>query len=61
MLAEAELKDPIGWKWRESYDPPPPPTPPRQPAANNNNNANRNQTPQFRRENPKPVRTNIRL
>jgi hypothetical protein len=67
MLAEAELKDPIGWRWVESYDPPPPPPPPRPtavvtpppppppPRANNN-------PPQFRRlEQPKPRRQNIKL
>ncbi len=60
MLAEAELKDPIGWKWKESYDPPPAPRPSTPPAVANNN-ANRNPTPQFRRETPKPRRTNIKL
>jgi hypothetical protein len=65
MLAEAELKDPIGWRWEESYDPPPPPpvarpapvvTPPPPPPRPNNN------PPQFRRlEQPKPRRQNIKL
>ena len=66
MWAEAELKDPIGWKWKEEYDPPPPP-PPARPAAPavvvnppprpNNNNPR----PQFKRETPKPVRQNVKL
>ncbi|MGC3970405.1 MAG: vWA domain-containing protein [Pirellulales bacterium] len=61
MVAEQELKDPIGWRWKESYDPPPAPRPSSTaPAANNPPRPN-NQPPQFRRENPKPRRTNIRL
>jgi hypothetical protein len=63
MWAEEELKDPIGWKWKEEYDPPPPPQPPRPPVPNNNVNVNRpnNNPPQFQRANPKPVRQNIKL
>jgi hypothetical protein len=63
MLAEAELKDPIGWRWDERYDPPPPPPPPRPPAAVNPPPPNRpnNNPPVFRRETPKPVRQNIKL
>jgi hypothetical protein len=62
MIAEQELKDPIGWRWKESYDPPPAPRPtPTTPAANNPPPRPNNQPPQFRRENPKPRRTNIRL
>lgn len=63
MWAEAELQDPIGWQWQEEYDPPPPPTPPRpQPPANPVVNRPRNNNPpQFRRENPKPVRQNVKL
>lgn len=62
MLAEAELNDPIGWKWVESYDPPAPPPAPRPQVNNNNNNRPNNNTPQFRRlPQPKPVRQNIRL
>jgi hypothetical protein len=65
MWAEEELKDPIGWRWKEEYIPPPPPPRPRptapvNPAANNNRPRNNN-PPQFRRENPKPVRQNVRL
>lgn len=61
MLAEAELKDPIGWRWKESYVAPPAPRP-TPTAANNNNNRPRNNPPAtFRRENPKPVRQNVRL
>ncbi|MCE9605224.1 MAG: VWA domain-containing protein [Planctomycetia bacterium] len=62
MMAEAELNDPIGWKWKESYDPPPPPPsarPPQVPVANNGNNMNRPQPP--RRETPKPMRQNVKL
>jgi hypothetical protein len=63
MWAEEELKDPIGWKWQEEYDPPPPPPPPqppRPPVVNVPNPPN-NRPPQFQRGNPKPVRQNIRL
>jgi len=64
MQAEAELQDPIGWRWEESYDPPPPPPAPRPPVAVNNPPPNRpnNNPPQFRRlEQPKPRRQNIKL
>jgi hypothetical protein len=65
MWAEAELQDPIGWTWKEEYDPPPPPPPPRPatpPVVNNPPPARPNNNPPvFRRENPKPVRQNIRL
>lgn len=62
MWAEAELQDPIGWQWKEEYDPPPPPAPPRPAApANPAVNRPRNNPPQFRRENPKPVRQNVKL
>ncbi len=62
MIAETELKDPIGWKWVESYDPPPPPTPPRQQVNINNNARPNNNPPQFRRlPQPKPVRQNVKL
>jgi hypothetical protein len=63
MWAEEELKDPIGWKWQEEYDPPPPPPPPqppRPPVVNVPNPPN-NRPAQFNRGNPKPVRQNIRL
>lgn len=62
MLAEAELKDPIGWRWQESYvaPPPPPSARPQPPAANNNARPNNN-PPVFPRANPKPVRQNVKL
>jgi hypothetical protein len=38
LLAQRELKDPLGWKWEDRYtDLTPKPAP--KPAANNNNNA----------------------
>jgi hypothetical protein len=67
MWAEAELKDPIGWKWREEYVPPPPPPPPARPATpppvvnNPPPKPVQNPAPQFIRENPKPRRQNVRL
>jgi hypothetical protein len=62
MLAEAELKDPIGWRWQESYDPPPPPPSARpQPPPVNNVARPNNNPPQFRRETPKPMRQNVKL
>jgi len=63
MWAEEELKDPIGWKWQEEYDPPTPPRPqaPPRPAPNAPAVRPNNQPPQFRREVPKPVRQNVRL
>lgn len=63
MLAETELKDPIGWRWQESYDPPPPPPSARPQAPPPVNNVNRpnNNPPQFRRETPKPMRQNVKL
>jgi hypothetical protein len=67
MWAEAELKDPIGWKWKEEYDPPPKPQPPvkpqPKPVVNNppKKKPANNNPPQFRRETPKPVRQNVKL
>lgn len=70
MWAETELKDPIGWKWKEEYDPPPKPqpkpeakpqpvvNPPPKPAPAKKPN---NNPPVFRRETPKPVRQNVKL
>lgn len=62
MLAETELKDPIGWRWQESYIPPPPPPSarPQTPPPANNPRPNNN-PPQFRRETPKPMRQNVKL
>jgi hypothetical protein len=67
MWAEAELKDPIGWKWKEEYDPPPPPPPPAptRPASTAPPPPpappRRNPPPSFPRATPKPVRQNVKL
>jgi len=64
MWAEAELQDPIGWRWQEEYDPPPPPAPPTPTRPANpvvNNPPRPNNPPQFRRETPKPMRQNVKL
>lgn len=65
MWAEAELQDPVGWTWKEEYVPPPPPQPPTppRPAVVVNVPPRRpvNNPPVFRRENPKPVRQNVKL
>lgn len=66
MWAEAELKDPIGWKWKEEYDPPPPPPPPAptRPASTvppPPPPPRRNTPPNFPRATPKPVRQNVKL
>lgn len=59
LLAETELKEPIGWRWDEQFTPPPPPPPTRPPG-----NGNGNGQPQGPRMLPRPtapVRPNIRL
>lgn len=63
LLAETERKEPIGWKWTESFTPPPPPRPQMTtPPANNNNNAPpRPPMPRPPADPPKPVRPNIKL
>ena len=62
-LAEEELKQPLGWKWTERFDPPPPPAPTVRPTPTVNNGGNR---PPVRRPlpqnaNPKPIRQNVKL
>lgn len=63
MLAEAELKDPIGWRWEESYvaPPPPPSARPQPPAVNPPPARPNNNAQQFPRATPKPMRQNIKL
>ena len=54
MLAEAELRTPIGWKWTESFTQPPQPRPPQ---VNNNNN---NNNPPPRQPRPRPPQKKLR-
>jgi len=54
VLAEQELRTPIGWRWTESYTRPP--QPPRERPRNNNNNNQRQQRPQLQTPAPPPKR-----
>ncbi len=68
LLAERELKNPMGWKWQEGYIPPPPPPAPRPAAAaatpppppNNRPRPARNEMPN-KIARPKPKRPAPRL
>lgn len=53
LLAQRELKQPIGWKWTETYTKPPEPPQPRRPQVVNNNN-NNNPMPRPPRQAPPP-------
>lgn len=62
LLAETERKEPIGWKWTESFTPPPPPPAPATAApANNNATPPRPAMPRPPADPPKPKRQNIKL
>jgi hypothetical protein len=53
LLAEQELKIPVGWKWTETFTETDPPQPP---GGGNNNNAPPPQDDQLRMLDRKPVR-----